>query len=335
MPESTEEKKEEKKGPMVDLDTSGPGADVELPEEKVNESEVEVKDDKETKTTEDSAKSDDAPAESDQQPDVQTSEPKEDQKLEEYSKGVQGRISKLTRRMREAERREAAAVDYARAVETNRQAMESKFRKVDKDYITKLESSVKSGLDSAEKELAGAIEAGDAKAQVAANKRIAQLSFDNAKLAATKAGKEEESVAEPRLSHGGYLPEQTPQRLPDPDPRAEHWAGKNRWFGQDRAMTFTAFEIHKDLVEKEGFDPKSNDYYQEIDKRIRVDFPHKFDRSGDRKTSEPVQTVASATRSVKPGRQTVRLTPSQVAIAKKLGVPLEEYAKQLKLTKEA
>jgi len=334
MPESTEEKTE-KKQPMVDLDTSGPGADVELPEEKVNESEVEVKDDKETKTTEDSAKSDDAPAESDQQPDVQTSEPKEDQKLEEYSKGVQGRISKLTRRMREAERREAAAVDYARAVETNRQAMESKFRKVDKDYITKLESSVKSGLDSAEKELAGAIEAGDAKAQVAANKRIAQLSFDNAKLAATKAGKEEESVAEPRLSHGGYLPEQTPQRLPDPDPRAEHWAGKNRWFGQDRAMTFTAFEIHKDLVEKEGFDPKSNDYYQEIDKRIRVDFPHKFDRSGDRKTSEPVQTVASATRSVKPGRQTVRLTPSQVAIAKKLGVPLEEYAKQLKLTKEA
>ena len=334
MPESTEEKTE-KKQPMVDLDTSGPGADVELPEEKVHESEVEVKDDKETKTTEDVAKSDDAPAESDKQSDVQTSKPEEDQKLEEYSKGVQGRISKLTRRMREAERREAAAVDYARAVETNRQAMESKFKKVDKDYITKLESSVKSGLEAAEKELAGAIEAGDAKAQVAANKRIAQLSFDNAKLAATKAGKEEESVAEPRLSHGGYLPQQTPQRLPDPDPKAEDWAGKNRWFGSDRAMTFTAFEIHKDLVDKEGFDPKSNDYYQEIDKRIRVDFPHKFDRSGNRKTSEPVQTVASATRSVKPGRQTVRLTPSQVAIAKKLGVPLEEYAKQLKLTKDA
>jgi hypothetical protein len=334
MPESTEEKTE-KKQPMVDLDTSGPGADVELPEEKVQESEVEVKDDKETKTTEDVAKSDDAPAESDKQSDVQTSQPEEDKKLEEYSKGVQGRISKLTRRMREAERREAAAVDYARAVETNRQAMESKFKKVDKDYITKLESSVKSGLEAAEKELAGAIEAGDAKAQVAANKRIAQLSFDNAKLAATKAGKEEETVAEPRLSHGGYLPQQTPQRLPDPDPKAEDWAGKNRWFGSDRAMTFTAFEIHKDLVDKEGFDPKSNDYYQEIDKRIRVDFPHKFDRSGNRKTSEPVQTVASATRSVKPGRQTVRLTPSQVAIAKKLGVPLEEYAKQLKLTKEA
>ena len=335
MPEPTEEKVG-KKGPMIELDTSGPGANVELPEEK-NESEVEVKDDKKTEQTitEDTVKPDDAPAESDQQSDVQTSKPEEDQKLEEYSKGVQGRISKLTRRMREAERREAAAVDYARAVETNRQAMESKFKKVDKDYISKLEGSVKSGLEAAEKELAGAIEAGDAKGQVEANKRIASLSFDNAKLAAAKAGKEEESVAEPRLSHGGYLPQQTPQRLPDPDPKAEDWAAKNRWFGQDRAMTFTAFEIHKDLVEKEGFDPKSNEYYVEIDKRIKVDFPHKFDRSGDRKTSEPVQTVASATRSVKPGRQTVRLTPSQVAIAKKLGVPLEEYAKQLKLTKEA
>jgi len=338
MPEKTEEKIEKKKEPMVELDTSGPGADVELPEDKVTEPtepEVEVKDDQETKTTEDAAKPDDAPAESDKQPDVQTSQPQEDQKLEEYSKGVQGRISKLTRRMRESERREKAAVEYAQAVESNRQAMESRFQKVDKDYVSKLESSVNSGLEAAQKELGAAIEAGDAKAQVEANKRIATLSFDHAKLLATKAGKEEETVAEPRLSHGGYLPQQTPQRLPDPDPRAETWAGQNRWFGHDRAMTFTAFEIHKDLVDKEGFDPKTDDYYAEIDKRIRVDFPHKFDKSETRKTSEPVQTVASATRSVKPGRQTVRLTPSQVAIAKKLGVPLEEYARQLKLTKEA
>jgi len=335
MPEKTEEKIEKKNEPMVELDTSGPGADVELPADKVTETEVEVKDDQETKTTEDVAKPDDAPAESDKQPDVQTSKPQEDQKLEEYSKGVQGRISKLTRRMRESERREKAALDYAQAVESNRQAMESRFQKVDKDYVAKLESSVNSGLEAAQKELGAAIEAGDAKAQVEANKRIATLSFDHAKLLATKAGKEEESVGEPKLSHGGYLPERTPRSLPDPDPKAETWAGQNRWFGHDRAMTFTAFEIHKDLVDKEGFDPKTDDYYAEIDKRIRVDFPHKFDKSETRKTSEPVQTVASATRSVKPGRQTVRLTPSQVAIAKKLGVPLEEYAKQLKLTKEA
>jgi len=166
MPEKTEEKIEKKKEPMVELDTSGPGADVELPEDKVTETEVEVKDDQETKTTEDAAKPDDAPAESDQQPDVQTSKPQEDQKLEEYSKGVQGRISKLTRRMRESERREKAALEYAHAVESNRQAMESKFKKVDKDYVTKLESSVNSGLEAAQKELGAAIEAGDAKAQV-------------------------------------------------------------------------------------------------------------------------------------------------------------------------
>ena len=158
MPEKTEEKIEKKKEPMVELDTSGPGADVELPADKVTETEVEVKDDQETKTTEDIAKSDDAPAESDKQPDVQTSQP-QDQKLEEYSKGVQGRISKLTRRMRESERREKAAVEYAQAVESNRQAMESRFHKVDKDYVTKLESSVNSGLEAAQKELGAAIEA--------------------------------------------------------------------------------------------------------------------------------------------------------------------------------
>ena len=139
-----------------------------------------------------------------------------------------------------------------------------------------------------------------------------------------------------KLSDGGKLPQQTPQALPEQpaDPQAEAWASKNRWFGQDRAMTFTAFEIHKDLVEKEGYDPKSNEYYEEVDKRIRVDFPHKFGKSDNIQTTRPVQSVASANRSVKPGRKTVKLTPSQVAIAKKLGVPLEDYAKQLKLTKE-
>ena len=124
-------------------------------------------------------------------------------------------------------------------------------------------------------------------------------------------------------------------KQPDnPDPRAEAWASKNTWFGSDRAMTYTAFEIHKDLTEKEGFDPSSDEYYAEVDKRIRVDFPHKFGNT-ETTTTAPVQTVASAQRSVKPGRKTVRLTSSQVAIAKKLGVPLEEYAKQLKNTEGA
>jgi len=137
-----------------------------------------------------------------------------------------------------------------------------------------------------------------------------------------------------QLSDGGKLPEQTPQSLPQPDPMAEAWAGRNTWFGTDRAMTFTAFEIHKDLV-SEGFDPQSSDYYAEVDKRIKVDFPHKFGNTETKQTAKPVQSVASAQRSVKPGRKTVRLTSSQVAIAKKLGVPLEEYAKQIKITEGA
>jgi hypothetical protein len=129
-----------------------------------------------------------------------------------------------------------------------------------------------------------------------------------------------------------------PTSKPEPelkvDPKAEAWASKNTWFGKDKAMTYTAFDLHKTLVDEEGYDPKSDEYYTEVDKRIRLEFPHKFDKPESTESTKPVQTVASATRSTKSGRKTVRLTPSQVAIAKKLGVPLEEYAKQLKLTKE-
>ena len=240
--------------------------------------------------------------------------------------------------MREAERREAAALDYAKAVESKRKEMESQFVKRDSVYNKKLEENVKTGMEAAEKELAGAIESGNAQAQVEANKRIATLAFENAKIQQTKEYQEEveqQPQPQPKLSDEQYLPRKTPRELPNPDPQAEDWASKNRWFGSDRAMTFTAFEIHKDLVNKEGFDPKSNEYYKEVDRRIKLDFPHKFDKGGRVNTSEPVQTVASAKRSVKPGRQTVRLTSSQVAIAKKLGVPLEEYAKQLKITEGA
>ena len=234
--------------------------------------------------------------------------------------------------MREAERRESAAIEYAQAIEKKRKLDQERFQKIDSDYTKKFEESVKSGMDMAQKQLAQAIEAGDATAQVEANKRIAELAFDNAKLKQRQSVQEEKPV---QLSDGGNLPKQAPQALPQADPEAEEWASRNKWFGTDRAMTFTAFEIHKDLVDKEGYDPKSNEYYEEIDKRIRVDFPHKFDRSETRQTTRPVQSVASASRSAKTGRKQMRLTSSQVAIAKKLGVPLEEYAKQLKLTKEA
>ena len=332
-----EDKSSEK---LVDIDTSGPGADVDVAETKDQET-VEVKEEQSNEeTTKNDTSADDTSKKSDVSDDVQNSEQEKSQKdseLEDYSKGVQSRISKLTRKMREAERREAAALDYARAVENKRKEMESQFVKRDSVYNKKLEESVKTGMEAAQKELAAAIESGNAQSQVEANKRIASLAFENAKIQQVKenAPEVEEPRQRPQLSDEQYLPRRTPNELPDPDPRAEDWAARNRWFGQDRAMTFTAFEIHKDLVEKEGFDPKSNDYYKEVDRRIRLDFPHKFDKGGSVNTSAPVQTVASANRSVKPGRKTVRLTPSQVAIAKKLGVPLEEYAKQLKLTKEA
>jgi hypothetical protein len=332
-----EDKSSEK---LVDIDTSGPGADVDVAETKDQET-VDIKEEQSNEeTTKNDTSADDTSKKSDVSDDVQNREQEKSQKdseLEEYSKGVQNRISKLTRKMREAERREAAALDYAKAVEYKRREMESQFVKRDSAYNKKLEESVKTGMEAAQKELAAAIETGNAQAQVDANKRIASLAFENAKLQQAKenAPEVEAPKQKPQLSDEQYLPRRTPNELPDPDPRAEDWAARNRWFGQDRAMTFTAFEIHKDLVEKEGFDPKSDDYYKEVDRRIRLDFPHKFDKGGSVNTSAPVQTVASANRSVKPGRKTVRLTPSQVAIAKKLGVPLEEYAKQLKLTKEA
>ena len=322
----------EKEQKTVDIDTSGPGAEVNVPEEK-DESVVETQEqekESDVKIVEETTKEETEVVE--QEPIKEETKKEDDSKLEEYSRGVQSRIAKLTRKMREAERQRDSATEYARAVEQQRQVEQKKFFKMDSDYMKRFEENVKTGISAAERELATAIESGDAKAQVEANKRIATLAFENAKLEQTKEGREEV-----KLSDGGKLPDSTPQDLPTSqrqDPRAEDWASKNTWFGQNRAMTFTAFEIHKDLVDKEGFDPQSDEYYAEIDKRIRVDFPHKFGNSEQHRTTKPVQSVASANRSVRPGRKTVKLTSSQVAIAKKLGVPLEDYAKQLKLTKE-
>ena len=317
---------EEKK--MVPIDTSGPDATIDIEETK-DEAVIEQPEDKNEQE-----QGTDKSFENERE--TKLEEKKDDGELEDYSKGVQARIAKLTRKMREAERREQAAVEYAQAVEQKRQILEKRFEKTDSDYIKKFETTISSGLESAQKELAAAIESGNAEAQVAANKRIAQLAFENAKLEAAKEGRQTTQEEKPvqQLSQANNV--NIPQRDDpiNPDPRAEAWASKNSWFGSDRAMTYTAFEIHKDLTEKEGYDPSSDEYYAEVDKRIRVDFPHKFGNTKTN-TTAPVQTVASAQRSVKPGRKTVRLTSSQVAIAKKLGVPLEEYAKQLKNTEGA
>ena len=317
---------EEKK--TVDIDTSGPAVDIEI-EEKKDEAVVETEQPNE-EVTEQEVKTEE------QEPVKQETETKEDDKLEDYSKGVQARIAKLTRKMREAERREKAALDYAKAVEAKRKTVETKFSKVNEDYVKQFETRVKSGMDSAQKELASAIENSDAAAQIEAQKKIAALSIDEARLNALKEQpvvKEEDPA--PKLKDAESLPEATPEKLPNPDPKAEDWASKNDWFGKDRPMTFTAFEIHKDLVEREGFDPQTDEYYAEVDKRIRLEFPHKFDKK-EQTSEKPTQNVASVKRSaVRQNRQTVRLTSSQVAIAKKLGVPLEEYAKQIKNTEGA
>jgi len=325
---------EEKK--LVPIDTSGPDAEVDIEEEK-DESVIETESSNEgTEQGTDKTYENERETKLEEGGQVQEEkEKKDDEQLEDYSKGVQSRIAKLTRKMREAERREKAALEYAKAVEAKRQTVETKFTKVNEDYVKQFETRVQSGLESAQKELATAIENSDAVAQIEAQKKVAALSIDEARLNALK---EQQSIKKeepaPKLSDAEYLPESTPKTLPSPDPRAEDWAGNNSWFGKDRAMTFTAFEIHKDLVEREGFDPQTNEYYAEVDKRIRLEFPQKFDRR-EGQTSKPTQNVASVNRStVRPGRKTVRLTSSQVAIAKKIGVPLEKYAKQLKHSKE-
>ena len=323
----------------VDIDTSGPGAEINLQEDK-KENEIEVS----NETVENNTESNDSSEESNEQLDVQSNEQetekkeevkKEDDKLEEYSKGVQSRIAKLTRKMREAERREQAALEYAKAVETKRQEMESRFEKTDLANLERFEKNIDAGLQAAERELAAAIESADAKGQIAANKRIAELSFENARIKQAKQQREQVKTEEPvKPADSGNIQQNQLENTPMPDPKAEAWATKNTWFGSNRAMTNTAIAHHQDL-ENEGYDTTSDEYYQEIDRRMKVDFPAKFGNNQAEKTSAPVQTVASASRSVKPGRKTVRLTSSQVAIAKKLGVPLEEYAKQLKTTKEA
>jgi hypothetical protein len=324
MPE--EAKKEEK---TVDIDTSGPEVDINLPEEK-DPKEVEVVKDEKQETQETSDEKKETKVE--EKPVEEKQETKVDEKkeeLEQYSEGVQKRIAKLTKKWREAERQKEAALDYAKGVQAEHTNLKTKFSKLEPNYVKALESKVVSGMEAAKSKLAQAREAGDINAEVEAQKDIAKLGFEETRLAALKDRQSEDKekvVKTPSLDQAV-----APQK---PDPKAEAWADKNDWFGKDSAMTYTAFDYHKKLTEQEGFDPNTDEYYAEIDKRMRLDFPHKFANTNSQESTKPTQTVASAKRSVNSSRKTVRLTSSQVAIAKKLGVPLEEYAKQLKLTKE-
>ena len=345
MPENENDK-------TVELDTSGPGANVELPET-INEEdktfENEVKKNEANITYDDqpdntSEKSNEQPVVRDQKneggevtqkADEEKSDKQQDntQAVEEYSEGVKKRIAKLTKKMREAERQKEEALRYAHSVKQERDQFQTQATSLDKNYATEMEGRISSSIAAAQAKLAAARQNEDSKAEVEALTQISQLGYEQGKLAELKT---QHQMQETAAKEEPVQPTRQPmQQAPARDPKAEAWAEENEWFGKDNAMTYTAFDLHRKLTEEEGMDPQSDDYYKEVDRRIRLEFPHKFDRPVEEKqTTKPTQNVASATRSPKTSRKSVKLTPSQVAIAKKLGVPLEEYAKQLINTKE-
>ena len=328
MPETEEKLKE-----TVDIDTSGPEVEIKLPEEKIKEEDKTYEDERETKL-EDGGVANDTPEKPVEQPAVQGSDKQESnsQEVEDYSEGVKKRIAKLTKKMREAERQKDEALRYAESVRKERDQFKTQATSLDKNYATEMEGRIASSLAAAQAKLAAARDSQDSKAEVEALTAISQLGYEQGKLAELKTAQQMEETALKDKPQAQAITQ--PKRAAAPDPKAEAWAERNDWFGKDNAMTYTAFDLHRKRTEEEGFDPKSDDYYAEIDKRIKLEFPHKFDTTVEKQTSKPTQNVASATRSSKTGRKSVRLTSSQVAIAKKLGVPLEEYAKQLMNTKE-
>ena len=320
----------DEKATEIDLDKKAEGGEV-----------------KDEKTTQDSDKPADAPEKLDEPVDVRDSkddkeqateeevkeQPTEQKKeMEEYSEGVKKRIAKLTRKMREAERQKEEAVTYAKRVMRQRDELTQTATNLDRDYAKEMENRISSSLAAAQAKLGASGEADDKKAEVEALTAISQLGYEQGKLAEIKSRQKMEETARETTRKQGPGAQYPTQQTPPPDPKAEDWAEKNEWFGKDNAMTYTAFDLHRKLTEEEGFDPKSNSYYEEIDKRIRLEFPQKFGNTVEKTINKPTQNVASATRSARVGRKSVRLTPSQVAIAKKLRVPLEEYARQLKLT---
>ena len=309
MPELQETLKEATT-PMVELDTTGNSVDIELDDSKANTKEVDTK-----------------------EPIVEVKEEKKDER-EEYSEGVKKRIDRLTYKIRESERREKEALSFAEQIKKERDDLQTKFTKLDDGYVNEFSGRVKSELESAKIALKQAVSAGDVDAQVAANQSLARLAIEQERINATE---EQRKLSEKAQENAGQVIQQPvqsnvqqPQAAP-PDPKAEAWAEKNEWFGKDEVMTYASFGIHKKLVEEEGYNPSSDEYYEEINRRLRTEFPQKFNDGGEvQGSNKPVQTVASAQRTTRSGRKTVRLTPSQVAIAKKLGVPLEEYAKYVK-----
>ena len=294
---------------MVPIDTSGEAVEVTLEDKKVKTAEPEEK------------------------IEVQEEEPKaevkdtksKDEELEDYSQSVQRRIDKLTKKMREAERREQAAIDYAKKVQEENKNLQATSMTTSRERVTSDEAQIQSTEALLNTAYQQAIEQQDVTKQVEAQQKMAQLAIEKERLRLRKNKLDQQEAAKPvEQPSVEQIVNQPQQQQSQPDPRAQEWAQDNKWFGTDKAMTYTAMSLHDEIV-NEGFDASSDEYYNEIDRRIRKEFPHKFEDQ-----NRPTQKVGSAVRKSSNGRRTVKLTPSQVAIAKKLGVPLEEYAKHVK-----
>ena len=262
--------------------------------------------------------SEDASAEQEAKPD----------ELEQYSESVQRRISKLTNRFREEERQRQAAIDYAEAVKKQNDELRARIDKLDQSYVGEFGNRVESDAVAAKEAYKKAYDEGDADGMFEAQQRISQIALEQARYQEAKRRNEERQQQPAQQQPVQQQPVQQPAQ---PDPKAEAWAGKNEWFGNDQTMTYAAFGIHRQLIEQEGFDPTSDEYYSELDKRVRTEFPHKF-AEAKRDTGPRVASAGSTASksSSSKGRRTVKLTPSQIAIAKRLNVPLEEYAKYVK-----
>ena len=282
------------------------GTEVELPESETEESELIEEKEPESKKSE------------------------QENEIEDYSEGVKKRINKLTYKVRESERREQAAIDYAQSVQDELNKTKNKLSKTDKNLYDEYSTRVTSQLNSAQEAYKKAYESGDTDALLESQKDMAKLAVEEESLKRVRPQEAEIQYEVPQVEQQVAPRYQEPARAIQPDPKAKAWADKNTWFGDDLAMTTAAFAFHRQLTEGEGYDPTSDDYYKEVDKRLAESFPHKLGKT----QKEVKENVAGSSKGVGTSRtrsrRTIKLTPSQVAIAKRLGVPLEEYAKHVK-----
>jgi hypothetical protein len=253
----------------------------------------------------------------------------DDDELENYSESVQRRIRKLTSKYREEERQRQAAIEYAEAVKKQNDELQHRLTKLDESYVGEFGTRLESQVIAAKEAYRKAHDEGDVDAMFEAQENISRLAMERSRYDQIK---QRNQAAPARQQAPQEVPAQAPQRAAParPDPKAEAWAEKNNWFGQDQTMTYAAFGIHRQLIEDEGFDPTSDEYYTELDRRVRVEFPHKFQNSRRDAGPRVASAESTASKSSSKGRRTVKLTPSQISIAKRLNVPLEEYAKYVK-----